>query len=120
MTATGKAGAWRLLGEIVGTGWRVVAPLGWDASTGSAIDHYNGTGGHFSVAYVVEKDDRRAFLKAIDFTSALHAPNVVQELQRIVEAHSFEARILDICQGERMDRIVIALESGQAKVGPNL
>ena len=109
-----------MLGENVGTGWRVVAPLGWDASTGGTIDHYNGTGGHFSVAYIVEKDGRRAFLKAIDFTSALHAPDVVRELQRIVEAHSFEARILNICQGERMDRIVIALESGQVRVGENL
>ena len=120
MPTIGTAGAWHLLGQTVGSGWRVVAPLGWDPTTGTPSGHYNGTGGQFSVAYIVEKDGKRAFLKAIDFTSAMQSPDVVGELQRIVEAHSFESRILDICQGERMDRIVVALESGQAKVGPNL
>jgi eukaryotic-like serine/threonine-protein kinase len=115
-----KAGAWRLLGQTVGTGWAVVAPLGWDGVNGKAADHYNGTGGNFSVTYIVEKNGKRAFLKAIDFTSAMEAPDVVRELQHIVEAHSFETRILGICQGERMDRIVVALESGQVRVGPNL
>ncbi|WP_313196153.1 serine/threonine-protein kinase [Shinella zoogloeoides] len=120
MSVENLAGAWRLLGVTLASGWKIIEPVGWDPSTGNRADHYNGTGGNFSVAYVVERDGHRAFLKAIDLTSALSAVNVLEELHQITSAHSFEARILKICEGERMDRVVIALESGQVAVGPNL
>ena len=114
------AGAWRLLGRTLDSGWKIVEPVGWDPKTGIAADHYNGTGGNFSVPYIVERDGKRAFLKAIDLTSAMKAVNVLKELGKITSAHNFEATLLEICQGERMDRVVVALESGQVSVGPNL
>ena len=120
MSVEHLAGAWRLLGVTLASGWKIIEPVGWNPATGQRTDHYNGTGGNFSVAYVVERDRRRAFLKAIDLTTALQSPNVLEELHQITSAHSFEARILKICEGERMDRVVVALESGQVSVGPNL
>jgi len=120
MSVEHLAGAWRLLGTQLSSGWKVVETVGWDPNTGLGSDHYNGTGGHFSVPYIVEKDGRRAFLKAIDLTSAMHSPNMLMELHQITSAHSFEALLLKICEGEKMDRVVIALESGQASVGVNL
>lgn len=115
-----RAGAWRLLGHRLESGWQVVAPLGWDPANPDAPDHYGGTGGHFSVAYAVERNGERAFLKAVDFTSALSSPNVIKSLEAIIGAHAFESRILEICAGERMDRIVVAIEAGQIDVGPNI
>lgn len=115
-----SAGAWRLLGMELDSGWKIVEPIGWDPATGRNTDHYNGTGGNFSVPYIVEKDGRRAFLKAIDLSSALGAVNVLQKLHEITSAHNFEARLLEICGNDRMDRVVVALESGQISVGPNL
>ena len=115
-----RAGAWRLLGLTLDSGWKIREPVGWDPSSGDSIDHYNGTGGHFSVPYLVEKDGRQAFLKAIDLTRAMHAVDVLAELQAISATHTFEARILEICADASMDRVVVALESGQISVGPNL
>jgi serine/threonine protein kinase len=120
MTVEHLAGAWKLLGTHLSTGWKIVETVGWDPLTGKGSDHYNGTGGHFSVPYIVEKEGRRAFLKAIDLSSAMQAPNVLEELHQITSAHSFEARLLKICEGEKMDRVVVALESGQVSVGQNL
>ena len=77
-----RAGAWRLLGIETESGWRIVEPVGWDPETGDRADHYNGTGGHFSVPYIVEKDGNRAFLKAIDLTRAMDAIDVMKELQK--------------------------------------
>ncbi|MEI2300514.1 protein kinase domain-containing protein [Ensifer sp. MJa1] len=114
------AGAWRLLGVRLESGWEIVEPVGWDPVNGQKTDHYNGTGGHFSVAYIAEKEGKRAFLKAIDLSSAMGAVNVLKALHDITSAHNFEARLLQICQGGHMDRVVVALESGQVSVGPNL
>ena len=114
------AGAWKLLGIQLSNGWKVIETVGWDPLTGLGSDAYNGTGGHFSVPYIVEKEGRRAFLKAIDLTSAMRSVDVLEELRQITSAHSFEARILKICEGDKMDRVVVALESGQVSVGPNL
>ena len=115
----GLAGAWRLSGLELDSGWRIVAPMGWDPKEPFAPDHYGGTGGHFSVAYVVEKDGKKAFLKAIDFTMAMESPNITATLEKILSEHKFETEILEICAGERMNRVVVAIESGQVRVGPN-
>ncbi|MGV1833183.1 protein kinase domain-containing protein [Rhizobium rhizogenes] len=120
MTVEHLAGAWRLLNVQLPSGWKIVETVGWDPLTGMGTDHYNGTGGHFSVPYIVERNGIRAFLKAIDLTSAMRSTNVLEALHQITSAHSFEAKILKICEGEKMDRVVVALESGQVSVGPNL
>ena len=62
MELENRAGAWHLLGESTDTGWTVVEPIGWDPSTGESTDIYNGSGGNFSVAYLVEREGKRAFL----------------------------------------------------------
>lgn len=115
-----RAGAWRLLGLTLESGWVIKEPVGWDPASGDRLDHYNGTGGNFSVPYVVEKDGKSAFLKAIDLTRAMDAVDVLITLREISETHAFEARILEICADARMDRVVVAIESGQISVGPHL
>ncbi|MBM6394481.1 protein kinase domain-containing protein [Brucella anthropi] len=120
MDLQNAAGAWRLLGQQLENGWKVVDTVGWSPAQGKLPDHYNGTGGNFSVAYIVERNGQRAFLKAIDLTSAMESVDVLQELHNITSAHNFEARLLKICEGENMDRVVVALDSGQVSVGPNL
>ncbi|MGO8422727.1 protein kinase [Rhizobium ruizarguesonis] len=120
MSVDHLAGAWRLLDMQLPSGWKVVETVGWDPATGVGSDHYNGTGGHFSVPYIVEKEGKRAFLKAIDLTSAMNSPNTLMALHEITSAHSFEAQLLKICEGEKMDRVVVALETGQVSAGVNL
>ncbi|MBX8802532.1 hypothetical protein HBA92_17460 [Ochrobactrum sp. MR28] len=120
MSLDGKAAAWRLLGMELPSGWKITEAIGWDPLTGISTDNYNGSGGNFSVAYVVQKGTSRAFLKAIDLTSALTHPDIMGELHRITSAHNFEAKILQICEGRRLDRVVVALESGQIEIGPRI
>ncbi|NOX52016.1 MAG: protein kinase [Gammaproteobacteria bacterium] len=115
-----KAGAWRMLGETLETGWIVVDAFGWDPNDPTAPDHYNATGGNFSVAYKIENDGRKAFLKAVDFSKAMGAADVLGELQKITSAHAFERDILDYCTAKKLDHVVVAIESGQHTLGKRL
>ena len=116
----GKAGAWHLLGLTLDSGWKVIEPVRWDPSNGTPIDHYNGTGGNFSVPYIVEKEGKKAFLKAIDFTEAMSGFDTANKLQKITEAHLFETHVLGRCKNERMNRVVVAIDSGEISVGDNI
>ena len=115
-----KAGAWHLIGVTTDSGWKIVEPVNWDPKTGDLVDHYKGTGGNFSVPYIVEKNDHRAFLKAVDFTKALKSDDIMTELRDITVAHTFETQMLQICRGAQMDKVVVAIENGQLKIGSEL
>ena len=120
MTVLEKAGAWHLLNRTLDSGWEVFETVGWDANSEQKTCHYDETGGHFSVAYKVRRGEKVAFLKAIDLTSAMHSQDVMAELLSITQAHAFETRILSVCADARMDKVVVAIESGQIKTGPNI
>lgn len=113
------AGAWRLEGTVLKSGWKVLAAVGWDPATGQAKEIYSGTGGNFSKAYRVEKNGKQAFLKAIDLTRPLQEEDVMGALHRVTSEHQFEVSILNLCSGAKMDRIVVALDSGVERLGTN-
>jgi eukaryotic-like serine/threonine-protein kinase len=102
-----RSPAQRLLGREVGTGWKVVAEF--EPADG-------GTGGNFSAGYIVQRGDKKAFLKALDFARALRASDPAQELQKLTEAFNFERLILKLCKEGRMSRVVQALEDGTVQV----
>jgi serine/threonine protein kinase len=68
----------------------------------------------------VEKDGKYAFLKAIDLTRPLQEGDVMAALHRVTSEHQFEVEILNMCAGARMDRIVVALDSGVERLGDGL
>ncbi|OWJ56176.1 protein kinase domain-containing protein [Inquilinus limosus] len=115
--------AYRLLGVTIPDNWVVREPLGWRIDTQSGLplraDIY-GTGGNFSVGYIVEKEGRRAFLKALNLASAMHSADVLGALKSMTEAAIFEASIHAVCSQHKMDRVVLAVASGQIKIGVNL
>src|SRR5260370_35252068 len=82
------------------------------------------TGGNFSHGSIVEKDRTRAFLKALDYSRALKAPDPAVALQAMTEAYIFERRVLHRRRDPRLDPLVIALDDGTAPVaacaGPSL
>lgn len=80
----------------------------------------NPTGGHFSFGYRVQRDDGAgAFLKALDYSSALRAPNTAQALQAMTTAYVFEVDLLRLTHARGCDRIVRALGDGELDVdGP--
>jgi eukaryotic-like serine/threonine-protein kinase len=96
--------AHRLVGRELTDGWRVVEQVQRLPTD---------TGGNFSVSYVVEgTDGRRAFLKALDYSSALRLPNVAEVLKAMTEGYLFERDTLDECERRRMSRIVRVYGSG--------
>lgn len=102
----------QLLGETLEDGWRVVEEVTLGA---------HATGGRFSAGYIVERDGHKAFLKALDYSSAL-APGVdtPAELQKMTSAYLFERDLLERCGARKMDKVVRAVGRGQVKVSEDL
>lgn len=111
-----------LLGRETEDGWKVIEPVGWKLdSAGCPIQAGDpGSGGNFSAGYRVEKDGRLAFLKAIDLSRAMRQRDVIAALKQIVDTASFEKTLCAMCGERRMDRVVLALASGDFVTGPNL
>lgn len=95
----------RLSGTRIAGDWLVV----------ERIDHPRmNTGGCFSVGYKVRHENgREAFLKVSDIDLLTEqAASIFERLQVAVEAQTFERRIPDLCRGNNMDRIVLAIDYG--------
>lgn len=94
-----------LLGKTLRNGWTV-----------AQIAHRTpkGTGGHFSVCFIVEREDgTKAFLKATDYSRALRSCDPAFYLHRQAEAFIFERRLLKECSG--MSRVVRLLDHGSVR-----
>ena len=106
-TTPTRAPASLLAGLTLPDGWKVIKslPLGPGC-----------TGGNFSVGYLVEKNSTEAFLKALDFSGALRAPDPARALQALTEAYNFERDVLIRCKDHRMTRVVAAIADGSVNV----
>lgn len=109
MTKRNIAASANMEGMTLSTGWKVIKPL----DRGDTA-----TGGHFSNAYVVSKDGQKGFMKAFDFSDAFLAANVLEELQKLTTAYVYERDLLLHCKGRKLNKVVIALDHGEAQV-PN-
>ena len=84
--------AQQLEGLTLANGW-VVGPL-----IPKPAGH---TGGHFSCAYsVTHPDGRTAFLKAMDYTSALASADPAAALNALTSAFLFERDVLQVRRDE--------------------
>jgi eukaryotic-like serine/threonine-protein kinase len=92
-----------LLGKEVGTGWKVESVIRKDPK---------GTGGRFSTGYIVSKDGKKAFLKAMDLSEALLQPDQLAALRFFAEMIQFEGDVLTECRDRRMSKIVQLIEGG--------
>ena len=80
-----------LLGLTLKGDWQVVEKCSKTQS---------GTGGCFSVGYIVQKGDKRAYLKALDFYSQLMiADDPARAMQPLLEGFNFERDLLAKCRG---------------------
>ena len=79
--------------------------------------HPDSTGGNFSVGYLaINKDGRKGYLKALDFSSAFQDPDTPRRLQEMTSAYNFERDLLKRCKDKRLKRIVSPLADGSADV----
>lgn len=97
-----------LIGERTKNEWTVIEKLGADASA---------TPGQFSVSYKVrDSSGLEAFMKAADMGMAFRSPDPARKLQFAIESHNFERSVLELCRGNRFDRVVTALDSGSTQI----
>ena len=102
----------RLEGMSLPDGWVVVKKV--QAVQGKQ------TGGHFSCGYIVEREGKRAFVKALDFSMALQANDAAGDLFTLTSDYIFERDILEICHQARMNRVIQVLGHGSVIVDASL
>lgn len=78
-----------------------------------------GTGGNFSVSYIVSDTEtgKKFFLKAFDFSNSLKRSaeakrNVMADLHTLTTIYQFENQLHQICDSKRLKRIVKVLDAG--------
>ncbi|MCC2978891.1 protein kinase domain-containing protein [Sphingomonas sp. IC4-52] len=73
---------------------------------------------NFSVGYHVTSDDGvQAFLKATDLGLLTHdGGSVYDRVRAAMDSHGFERSILDHCRSRSMDKVVVAIDYGDAMV----
>lgn len=78
----------------------------------SQLEAFQGqTGGHFSTGYFVVKDGERAFLKAMDLSSAIRSG--LQEVEKATRQFNFERDLLCLCRDRRLSHIVRLVDHGE-------
>jgi serine/threonine protein kinase len=88
-------------------------PGGW--LIGDQVSFSNGhTGGHFSDCYFVEKDSKKAFLKALD----IERFDIVQ-VMGLLAGFEYESDLLALCRQRKLGRIVQVIESDKVERDPN-
>ena len=108
MNSTGNRPALCLSGLTLDGGWTVVELMHRPPTA---------TGGRFSVGYRVRHQDGRvAYLKALDFSAALQAPDWTRRLEEMTSAYNFERDLLSICRSARMSRVATAIADGSVTV----
>ena len=98
-----------LEGKILENNWTVLERLNRKE---------NSTGGCFSVGYKVRNKDTSqiAFLKAVDFLSALQATDIPRTLQAMLEAYNFERDLLQKCKEKKLTKVMTAISAGQVEI----
>jgi serine/threonine protein kinase len=96
-----------LLGRELPNGWRVVERVARPT---------NATGGNFGAPYIVEREGKSAFLKAMDLSRALLTKDLLTGLQHFAEAIRFEGSLLEVCAEKGMTRVVRLLDQGTVEL----
>jgi len=74
------------------------------------------SGGNFSRGYIVQNSSgNKAFLKALDYSMAFQADDVLAAMNFLTSAFMFERNILEKCKNLRLDRVVTPICYGQVK-----
>lgn len=103
-----KTPAQQLAGMTLDGGWKVVSPA--PVALGQ-------TGGNFSEGYVVQgPNGQKAFLKALDYSRAMEAPDPALALKPLIDSFIFERDLLAKCRARGLDRIVTAIGDGTVSV----
>ena len=96
-----------LLNTLLPNGWRVIELIE------RAENH---TGGNCSLSYIVQKGDKKCFLKAIDLSHVGDVENLMDRLNLLTSAYVYERELLIHCKEKRLRKVVVAVDHGQLQV----
>ena len=100
-----------LEGRVLKTGWLV---------TKKVSKRKTDTGGNFSVCYEVEKDGKKCFLKAIDFSRYLSIKpdgvSVIDLLNKMTSDFKYERDLSKFCQERRVKKVAFVIDSGEEEL----
>lgn len=89
---------------------------GWHVD-GRVTQNVKGTGGYSSISYFASnKKGEKAFLKAIDLSSALQDDDLMGKSHELTEAYEHECGLLHQCKDKRLRRVVVPIAEGLAQV----
>ncbi len=96
-----------LLGTQLDDGWVV---------TREVVRSIKATGGCFSKSYIVTRNGKEAFMKALDYMQALQSVDPATLLHTLTQEFLFEKGILRECEARRMRRVVRQIGHGILKL----
>ncbi|MDM1679889.1 protein kinase [Myroides odoratimimus] len=101
--------AYNLTGRELANGWIVSNMI--EKTEG-------GTGGFFSVCYLVERNDEKAFLKALDFNAFFQmnrgsGKRMTEILKEQTNAFEFEKELLFKCKESRLSKVSMIVDEGE-------
>ena len=81
-------------------------------------NHKSSTGGCFSFGYEVEntRNGNKAFLKALDYSSAFNAPNFADVLHAMTSAYIFERDLLNKCKDKHLKYVIRIIDCGDYSI----
>jgi eukaryotic-like serine/threonine-protein kinase len=89
----------------------VSLPEGWKVNERLTRKSFQ-SGSCFSVGYVVNRGQEKAFMKAFDFFGALQQNDPIAALNELTETYLFERELLESCGAAKMTKVVRAISSG--------
>jgi serine/threonine protein kinase len=96
-----------LAGLSIDGGWRITALIPRDTAFSNSLH---------SVSYAAEHEDGRiGFLKALDYSAAIEAPDFAAAMQQMTQAFLHEREILKRCGERKLRKIVKALHAGEIR-----
>ncbi|KQX55439.1 MULTISPECIES: protein kinase domain-containing protein [unclassified Ensifer] len=86
-------------------------PGGWKVTQRLSRKSFQ-SGSCFSVGYIAEKGNERAFMKAFDFWDALKKDDPIAALNELTQTYLFERELLEMCGAAKMTKVVRAISNG--------
>lgn len=99
-----------LEGMALESGWKVVKKI--EKQSGQ-------TGAFFSVLYHVERDSKKCFLKAFDFSkfsSIAEGTSMVDVMANMLNAFRFERDLSEQCRNHHVTKVVFVTDSGEERI----
>lgn len=91
-----------LIGKTLSNDWKVTDEI-----------ENNGTGGFFSVGFLVEKESgEKGFMKVVNYLQAFDAPDPSFAMENLIKAFRFEKNLCMICKDKGLKRVVHAIDEG--------